>query len=94
MALHGEIVVNAQPIAGWCAVRQPASPDIHRYNPDTGGFVYTYDCEVVRYKDGLKVNFELNHDYNDGALALAAAVINMGHYHLQKMQEIPNGNNR
>lgn len=61
MSLWGAIVINDTALGHWSARRVVTS------SPNR------YECEV-QYK-GHRLTFELEHHYEDGALALAAAVI-------------------
>jgi hypothetical protein len=63
VALHGEIKVNGQILASWEAVRQ---------SPDPVG-VNTYRCKVTeRHREKT---FEVDHAYEEGAVALAIKVL-------------------
>lgn len=64
MSLWGAILINNTPLGDWSARRVvTGSPNV-------------YECEV-RFK-GERVTFSLEHRYEDGALALAAQVIEHG----------------
>jgi hypothetical protein len=64
MALHGGILVNEHPIGYWVATRIAERHD----------GVFTYRCEILQ-SPGTRMEFELEHQYDDGALALAAKVL-------------------
>lgn len=63
MALHGTIMVNAVSIGFWEAVR--TSGDV--------GQLCRYRCMVVNKNQNHR--FEVEHHYDDGAVALAAKVL-------------------
>jgi hypothetical protein len=86
MALHGEIAVNSQPIARWYARR---TEDLKHLEDRQYVPIYAYECEVVRYQDGKKVNFILYHNYEDGGLVLAADVIRQGSHYLNTIPVEP-----
>lgn len=69
MALQGLIYVNRTPIGHWSAQRIDGEP----------GQLCTYECEVG-YTDPARpiTGFTLRHHYDNGALALAAAVLTKG----------------
>lgn len=78
MALHGEIKANGMTIGAWEAQRaagEKADP-----GPDD---LVTYDC-MVRQDSTLQGNeavlerFEVTHRFGEGALALAALVLEEG----------------
>lgn len=65
MSLHGTIEVNNTRIGAWVARRVfTASPNL-------------YDCEVITDEFGIRETrrFQVEHHYDDGAIALAAKVL-------------------
>lgn len=69
MALQGLIYVNRTAIGFWSAQRITGEP----------GQLCTYKCEVGYHDPQRPVTgFRLEHHYDDGAIALAAAVLTRG----------------
>lgn len=68
MSLHGSINVGDNAVGAWVARRTT----YHRLTTNT------YECDVQWFTPNgipLRHTFTLNHDYDDGAMVLAAKVL-------------------
>jgi non-ribosomal peptide synthetase component E (peptide arylation enzyme) len=76
MALHGDIRINGTLLGYWDARRLT---DLKR-----GTDTYTYEWSMKIWKDDQEftASGELDHHYDDGAAALAAAVLSAGNVSL------------
>jgi hypothetical protein len=88
MGLHGELVVNSQPIGAWYACRTQPPEGSAEFMPDG---VNVYECEVFRYEDGKKGKFMVKHNYSDGAFVLASKVMDYGAYYLKTLEPAAQG---
>lgn len=69
MAAHGTFEVNGWKLGYWAAVRRATEEQ----QP-----VNVYDCEVVVYEksgEPMRSTFEVEHNYEDGIVVLAAKVL-------------------
>ena len=70
MARHGTIAVNGEIVGMWSAQRVEPMP------PPSGDTLCTYRCTVVEHgPQGVSVDFEVEHRWGAGAVALAALVL-------------------
>jgi hypothetical protein len=88
MALHGTIEVNGHLLGRWAAVRGNKSLGMPWADPDVDpGPAYYYHCEVSFYRDDKTLRFVIEHWFKDGAVALAAKILEQARY--ENLGELP-----